>query len=87
MSERFLNFTIAETSGRTFEVPMDKVKELVAEYIKDYAGYGEKVEVDITDDYDVAKILVEYLDDIAKYELSNDYTETEVTDSYYIGED
>lgn len=81
---KYLNFTISETSGRTFEVPMDKVQEIINDHIKDYAEFGETVDVDINDDYDLACILTEHLDDLATYELSNDYIETEVACSNFI---
>ena len=84
---KFLNFTIAETSGRTFEVPMDKVLELVEQYKRDYSEYENKdIDIDITDSYDLAKVLMDYPDDIANYELNNDYVDWEIADSKIIGE-
>ena len=82
---KFLNFTIAETSGRTFEVPMDKVLELVEQHKRDYSEYENK-DIDITDSYDLAKVLMNYTDDIANYELNNDYVDWEIADSKIIGE-
>ena len=82
---KFLNFTIAETSGRTFEVPMDKVLELVERHKRDYSDYENK-SIDVTDSYDLAKVLMNYTDDIANYELNNDYVDWEIADSKIIGE-
>ena len=77
---KFLNFTIAETSGRTFEVPMDKVQELIKE-----RGIED---VDFNDDYDVASILKdELLDELASYEKDNQFVEVELCCSNFTGED
>ena len=83
---KYLNFTIAETSGRTFEVPMDKVLKLVEQHKRDYSEYENK-DIDITDSYDLAKVLMNYTDDVANYELNNDYVDWEIADSKIIGED
>ena len=84
--KKYLNFTIAETSGRTFEVPMEKVLELVEQHKIDYSEYENK-DIDITDSYDLAKVLMNYMDDIATYELNNDYVDWEIADSQIKGED
>ena len=74
---KYLNFSVAETSGRSFEIPMDKVEEIIKE-IKEDDYYAEE-EVDFNDSYEVAKFLMNYgLDEITKYELSNDYVELEL---------
>ena len=83
---KYLNFSIAETSGRTFEVPMDKVLELVKEHTEDYASFGETVDVDINDDYELARVMLEHLDDLSTYELNNDYVETEIACSNFVEE-
>ena len=76
---KFLNFTIAETSGRTFEVPMDKVQELIKE-----RGIED---VDFNDDDEVASILKdELLDELASYEKDNQFVEVELCCSTFIGE-
>lgn len=76
---KFLNFTVAETSGRTFEVPMDKVQELIKEHgIED---------VDFNADDEVASILKdELLDELASYEKGNSFVEVELCCSKFIGE-
>ena len=76
---KFLNFTVAETSGRTFEVPMDKVQELIKE-----RGIED---VDFNDDDEVASILKdELLDELASYEKDNQFVEVELCCSKFIGE-
>ena len=86
---KFLNFTIAETSGRTFEVPMDKVLKLVEKYKQDMLeDTGLIPDTDINDDYEVAQILKDFfLDEISENEKGNDYYETTLSDSKIIGED
>ena len=85
---KYLNFTIAETSGRTFEIPMDKVKELIKRVQKEAEEYGDTLEVDLNDDYEVARFLKDYcLDDIATHEINNDYWEIELSNSEFRGED
>jgi hypothetical protein len=76
---KFLNFTIAETSGRTFEVPMEKVQELIKE-----RGIEP---VDFNDDNEVATILKdELLDELASYEKDNQFVEIELCCSKFTGE-
>ena len=85
---KYLNFSIAETSGRTFEIPMDKVEELIKEAQKEAEEYGDTLEVDLNDDYEVARFLKDYcLDDIATHEINNDYWEIELSNSEFRGED
>lgn len=86
---KYLNFTIAETSGRTFEVPMDKVLKLVEKYKQDmFEDTGLIPDTDINDDYEVAKILKDYfLDDITEDEKGNDYYELTLSSSKFTGED
>lgn len=76
---KFLNFTVAETNGRTFEVPMDKVQELIKE-----RGIED---VDFNDDDEVASILKdELLDELASYEKDNQFVEVELCCSKFVGE-
>ena len=86
---KFLNFTVAETSGRTFEVPMDKVEELIEQYKRNmFEDTGLIPDVDTTDDYEIAKILKDYfLDDISEDEKGNDYYELTLSSSKFMGED
>ena len=86
---KYLNFTIAETSGRTFEVPMDKVKKLIEQYKGDmFEDTGLIPDTDINDDYEVAQILKDYfLDEISENEKGNDYYEIILSSSKIIGED
>lgn len=84
---KFLNFTIAETSGRTFEVPMDKVQELLRTAQEEAKKYGDTLEVDLEDDYEVAQFLVDYcLDEISADEKANDYLDIQLCNSEFIGE-
>ena len=76
---KYLNFTVAETSGRTFELPLDKAKEIIKRLKED--DYLSDEEVDLDDDYEVANFLMNFgLDEIAKYELSNDYVDLVLAD-------
>ena len=85
---KFLNFTVAETSGRTFEVPMAKVIGLVKTAQEEAKKYGDTLEVDLEDDYEVAKILKDYfLDEISADEKGNDYYELTLSSSKFTGED
>ena len=84
---KFLNFTIAETSGRTFEVPMDKVQELLKTAQEEAKEYGDTLEVDLEDDYEVARFLVDYcLDEISADEKANDYLDIQLCNSEFKGE-
>ena len=77
---KYLQFTIAETSARTFEVPYDKAVKLVQE--------TKAVTEEQLDDYDMARILMDYcLDDIAEDEKYNDYFDMNLTEHKFIGED
>ena len=82
---KHLNFTVAETSGRTFEISMDKVKEILDEMKKDKYLAEEIAQVDLEDDYQLATFFMNYgLDEIAKYELYNSHVETVLADSKFI---
>ena len=85
---KYLNFTIAETSGRTFEVPMAKVIGLVKTAQEEAKKYGDTLEVDLEDDDDLACFLVDYcLDEISEDEKRNDYYELTLSSSKFTGED
>ena len=85
---KYLNFTIAETSGRTFEVPMERVIGLVKTAQEEAKKYGDTLEVDLEDDYEVARFLVDYcLDEISADEKANDYLDIQLADSDFVGED
>ena len=84
---KFLNFTIAETSGRTFEVPMERVIGLVTTAQEEAKKYGDTLEVDLTDDYEVARFLVDYcMDEISADEKANDYYEIQLSSSEFKGD-
>ena len=74
---KYLNFSVAETSGRTFELPLDKALELIkADNNIDLEG------IDLNDEREVARVLKDYfLDDIAEFEKANDYWEMVLCDS------
>lgn len=81
---KHLNFTVAETSGRTFEISMDRVKEILDEMKKDEYLAEEIAQVNLEDDHEVANFFMNFgLDEIAKYELCNDYVETVLADSKF----
>lgn len=84
---KFLNFTVAETSGRTFELPLEKAVEIIKQMQKD--EYFEEKEVNLEDGYEVANFLMNFgLDEIAKYELNNDYIDLVLADNkIYEGEE
>ena len=85
---KYLNFTIAETSGRTFEIPMDRVQGLLRTAQEEAKKYGDTLEVDLEDDYEVARFLVDYcLDEISEDEKANDYLDIQLSDSNFVGED
>lgn len=81
---KHLNFTVAETSGRTFEISMDKVKEILDEMKKDKYLAEEIENLDLEDDYEVASFFMNNgLDELVKYELYNSYIETVLADSTF----
>ena len=76
---KLINFSITEISGRTFEIPLDKAKEIIADIKKDECFKDYKVNLDNTEE--VVRFLYLYgLDNLHKYELSNDYYETQLVD-------
>lgn len=85
---KYLNFSIEETSGRTFEVPMDKVEMLVEQYRQEaFENTGVMPSVDLTNVYEIAHILKDfYLDDIAEDEKNNGYYEITLGNADFTGE-
>jgi hypothetical protein len=85
---KYLNFSIAETSGRTFEVPMDKIKRLVEQERAIAKAHGVTFDINLEDDYDLAHFLVDYcLDEISADEKANDYLGIQLSSSKFTGED
>ena len=81
---KHLNFTVAETSGRTFEISMDKVKEILDEMKKDEYLAEEIENLNLEDDHEIANFFMNFgLDEIAQYELCNDYMELVLADSKF----
>lgn len=81
---KHLNFSIAETSGRTFEISMDKVKGILEDMKQDKYLADVVAQVNLEDDYQVASFFMNFgLDEIAKYELSNDYVNLELANSKF----
>ena len=81
---RYLNFTVAETSGRTFELSVEQIKEIIEKMRQDKYLAEEIAKVDLKDDYQVASFFMNFgLDEIAKYELNNDYTDLVLADSKF----
>ena len=66
---KYLQFTVAETTGRTFSIPMDKLEEII-KTLKDGDEFLQDEEVDTTDAYEVASFLNRngLLDEIYNYE-------------------
>ena len=79
---KYVQFTVAETTGRTFSIPMDKLEEII-KTLKDGDEFLQDEEVDTTDAYEVASFLNRngLLDEIYNYEKDNSYIETVVADS------
>ena len=72
MLEKFLKFSVVETSGRTFEVPMEKVKELIKNSEEDTSSW---------DEVDMADFLYNSLkDEVLTYEKENSYYECYIQD-------
>ena len=67
-----LKFSVTEISGRTFEIPMDKAKEVLDSYGVDYSTWNE--------DEMAEELYNFYSDDILKYEKDNCYFESHVQD-------
>ena len=79
---KYVQFTVAETTGRTFAIPMDKLEEII-KTLKDGDEFLQDEEVDTTDAYEVASFFNRngLLDEIYNYEKDNSYIETVVADS------
>lgn len=74
MAEKFLKFSVVETTGRTFEIPMEKVKELLKESDEDTTNWNE---VDMAD---FLYNTYEIQDNILKYEKDNSCYESYIQD-------
>lgn len=75
---KFLNFSITEETGRTFEIPYDKALELIEEIKADNKHLADEK---TSNEYEMAHFFTQAgLDEIAKYELDNDYFESTLTD-------
>lgn len=73
---KYLQFTIAETSGRTFELPLTEAKKLIKQIKKDNKYMSD---FEVEDEHDMACFFESYgLDEISQYEKDNSYCETEV---------
>ena len=74
MADKFLKFSVVETTGRTFEIPMEKVKELLKESDEDTTNWNE---VDMAD---FLYNTYEIQDNILKYEKDNSCYESYIQD-------
>ena len=74
MADKFLKFSVVETTGRTFEIPMSKVKELLKESDEDTSSWNE---VDMAD---FLYNTYEIQDNILKYEKDNSCYESYIQD-------
>lgn len=74
MAEKFLKFSVVETTGRTFEIPMEKVKELLKKSDEDTTNWNE---VDMAD---FLYNTYEIQDNILKYEKDNSCYESYIQD-------
>ena len=72
MTEKFLKFSVVETTGRTFEIPMEKVKELIKNADEDTSSWNE---------VDMADFLYNSVqDEIFSYEKENSYFDSYIQD-------
>lgn len=72
MTEKFLKFSVVETTGRTFEIPMEKVKELIKNADEDTSSWNE---------VDMADFLYNSLqDEVLTYEKENSYFDSYIQD-------
>ena len=72
MTEKFLKFSVVETVGRTFEIPMSKVREFLKESDEDTSKWNE---------VDMADFLYNQIpDSVGKYEKENCYFESYIQD-------
>lgn len=71
---KYLNFTLTETYSRTFEIPMDKVQELIKEHNIEPVDFDNEEELaSLLGDVDTFK-----LNEIATYETDNHFVDNEV---------
>lgn len=72
MTEKFLTFSVVESMGRTFEIPMEKVKELIKNADEDTSSWNE---------VDMADFLYNSLqNEVLTYEKENSYFESYIQD-------
>ena len=83
---KLINFSITESTGRTFELSVEKAKEIIETMKANEPECCGSIEVDYDNCTDIANILSTYcLDDLCKYERNNCYYETTVVDEKFIG--
>ena len=71
MTEKFLKFTVVETIGRTFEIPMSEVESFLKESSEDTTNWNE---VDMAD----------FVYNDISHELIKEYETTSVLSETYI---
>ena len=72
MTEKFLTFSVVESMGRTSEIPMEKVKELIKNADEDTSTWNE---------VDMADFLYNSLqNEVLTYEKENSYFESYIQD-------
>ena len=73
MAEKYLKFSVSETTGRTFEIPLSEVKELLKESTDEDTSNWNEV--------DMADFLYNEIPDmLGRYEKENCYFESYVQD-------
>lgn len=70
--EKSLKFSVVETTGRTFEIPLSIVKELLKESDEDTSNWNEVDRADF--------LYNEIPDSLGKYEKENSYFESYIQD-------
>ena len=75
-----LKFSVCEQSGRTFEIPLEKAKEIIETYSPstNLKNWNE--------DAIASELYNNYSDDLAQYEKENTYFESYVQDVEVKGE-
>ncbi len=75
---KMFNFSVNETSGRTFELPYDEaIKIIKANYPN-----NDNINLDNLEEYEIARLLWNFcLDDIAQHELDNDSFESSIDET------
>ena len=79
---KHLNFTVSETTERTFDLPLDKAVELIKE-LKANDEFLQGDEVDLEDSKSIAEFFAynNLLDELLNFEKYNDYVESEVVEN------